>query len=170
MFSRGILYCLNSPITVSFQICDLKLVQLKLGDLAKRRANYSKVDEFDYQDFADLCQPRTLVKDYHLELHPMWEYENQVLRSEAIFSFLDDNPAEELEIEVEKNTDAFVLYWYAENDDIVVKDSLIRNDKGTLEWRKGDQQWITFRNQNGGDRISINFDFDNWGFTISDFE
>ncbi|CAD5214438.1 unnamed protein product [Bursaphelenchus okinawaensis] len=137
--------------------------QVKLGELVKRRAMYTKVDEFDYTDFAHLASPFPTIYDYQLELLPMWEYESHILKTTTIFSMDEQNHKPEIRMKFETETDAVIFWWSTSK-----KHDMSGNFDAEGRWRRGTQQWIYFRRGDNAKNLNFFFDFRGWSFKIEE--
>ncbi|CAD5220543.1 unnamed protein product [Bursaphelenchus xylophilus] len=145
----------------------LQASQIKLGDLSKRRSNYTKVDEFDYTDFVELSRPLPIVFDHHLELLPIWEYENTIISTTKIFDLIGEERPTEIDLKLDDKTDAIIFWWATGELQKDMSTNLDVDDK-KIRWRRGSQQWIHFRRDDLAKNLNIQFDLKKWRFRIEE--
>lgn len=151
---------------------ELKTVPMKFDNLWRRRLRVKQIDEFDYSDF-DVCfqvvldvhltLPLSLKKneqttDEELELLPLWEercYTNGFESTVLSFNSVDDD-VKQSEIQIPRNTDAFV-FWFSSTQNSLAYNSFKRLNDQIVEWDKGTRQWIYFITEAESTTLKIDF-------------
>lgn len=143
------------------------MTAVRLGPLAKRRARFDRVDEFDYSDFARLCLRPRCIESSQLERLPLWEYETEWLVTWTVFSFFEPlEAAEEFSADLPPDADALVFWVHGEHHGEVLAPALLDTPAGA-EWSKWSVQLVHFLPDKHSDRARLNFDLDRLSFQLS---